>query len=89
MEKKSFVEEVDDDFNDNDVEQTNETESDEKSENFRDENPETADPHNDAVTVEKDPNERPCSESSKKVGRSSQRDNFSTETIKPKNQTKI
>ena len=47
----------------------------------------TADPHNDVITVEEKPNERQCSASSEKDG-SSSRDNFSTETIKPKNQNK-
>ena len=58
------------------------------NENFQNEIPETADPPNDAITVEEDPNERPCSESSKKGGSSSQSDNVSTEIIKTKNQNK-
>ena len=82
------MEEVDDDFIEVEVEQTNEPEKNEQRENFQNENPETAVLRNDAITVEEDPNERPCSESSKKDGSSSQRDNFTTKTIKPKNQNK-
>ena len=88
LEEKSFIEEVDDDFIETEVEQTNEPRRAEQRENFQNQNPETAHPHNDAITVEEDPNERPCSESSKKDGSSSQRDNFLTETIKQKNQNK-
>ena len=86
--EKSFMEEVDDDFIEVEVEQTNEPKRAEQRENFQNENPETAHPHNDAKTVEEDPNERPCSESSKKDGSSSQRDNFLTETIKQKIKTR-
>ena len=84
LEEKSFIEKVDDDFIEIEVEQTNEPKRAEQRENFQNENPETAHPHNDAITVEEDPNERPCSESSKKDGSSSQRDNFLTEPIKQK-----
>ena len=87
-EEKSFIEEVDDDFIEIEVVQTNEPKRAEQREKFQNENPETAHPHNDAITVEEDPNERPCSESSKKDGSSSQRDNFLTETFKQKNQSK-
>ena len=88
LEEKSFIEEVDDDFIEIEVEQTNEPKRAEQRENFQNENPETAHPHNDAITVEEDPNERSRSESSRKDGSSSQRDNFLTETIKQKNQKK-
>ena len=57
-----------------------------RGKNFQNENPETAHSHHDAITVEQDTNERPCSESSKKDGSSSQRDNFLTDTIKQKKQ---
>ena len=82
--EKSLVEEVDDDFIEVEVEQTNEPEKNEQRENFQNENPETAVLRNDAITVEEDPNERPCSKSSKKDGSSSQRDKFTTKTIKTK-----
>ena len=88
LEEKSIIEKVDDDFLEIEVEQTNEPKRAEQRENFQNENPETTHPHNDAITVEEDLNERPCSESSKKDGSSSQRDNFLTEAIKQKNQNK-
>ena len=78
MEEKSFFEDVDNDFIEIEVEQTNEPEKNKQRENFQNETPDTANPHNDAITVAEDPNERPCSEPSKKDVSSSQRDNFST-----------
>ena len=88
LEEKSFVEEVDDDSIEVEVERTNKPEKAELREVFQNGNPETAEPHNDATSVVEDPYLRPCSESSKKDGSSSQRDNFSTETIKSKKQKK-